>query len=127
MFANTCRIISFLILFLLATPAHAEQTGNDLLRGCTAMSKTADGNEQSIDDITSSLYWAGYISGFVDSYQITYPGNKPTLFCVPQQGIENGQMARIVIKYLNDNPKDLHQSARLCLIHSLQDAFPCKK
>lgn len=105
----------------------AAETGNDLLRGCTAMVRGADGAELSGEDAALSLFWTGYISGFTDSYSITQMGQKPTMYCYPPQGIENGQVARIVVKFLKENPKELHQSARLCLLLALKSAFPCNQ
>jgi len=126
MFKVLSLTLSFFLIFS-AGLSQANSTGNDLLRGCTAMVKGADGPELSGDESALALYWAGYISGFTDSYSITLMGQKPTMYCYPLQGIENGQAARIVVKYLKENPKELYQSARLCLLLALQNAFPCTK
>jgi hypothetical protein len=128
MFENICRITSFLIVFLLITPVYATNTGNDLLRGCINMIKVAENNDVSVEDITDAARWAGYISGFLDAYLMTsLENNKMTYFCLPAKGMNTEQVARIVIKYLKDYPKENHQNARVCLIISLRDAFPCDK
>jgi hypothetical protein len=114
-------------LLLLMTPLRADNTGNDLLRGCNAMIKGSDGVKQSDEEMAFSLFWTGYISGFTDSHSIMLMGKKATIYCYPPQGIENGQVARIVAKYLRESPKELHQSARLCLLLALRNAFPCSE
>jgi hypothetical protein len=120
-------IVLFFVIVLFSQSAHAEKTGIDLLRGCTNMIKLVENNQVSVEDATDVFTWNGYISGFLESNQITNTGKKMTSFCLPDKGITIEQAARIVIRYLKDNPKDLHQSARLCLLLSLQDAFPCAK
>jgi hypothetical protein len=49
-----------------------------------------------------------------------------SLYCLPSN-FTNIQLARILVKYLNDNPKYLSQEAYLSVVASLHEAFPCKK
>ena len=48
------------------------------------------------------------------------------LFCTPEQGVTNGEAARIVLKYLKDNPQKLDQNEVELAIQAFREAFPCK-
>lgn len=46
--------------------------------------------------------------------------------CFPDGGISDVQGARIVVKYLIENPEELHEEASLLTILAFHKAFPCK-
>ena len=46
--------------------------------------------------------------------------------CLPPNGVTGGQAIRIVAKYLENNPKQLHFPSALLTSIALSDAFPCK-
>jgi hypothetical protein len=48
-----------------------------------------------------------------------------TKFCAPDR-MANGQLVRVVVKYLTDNPKKLHLPQTGLVWFALQDAYPCK-
>ncbi|QLG94782.1 hypothetical protein HZF02_23820 [Pseudomonas yamanorum] len=49
------------------------------------------------------------------------------VICFPGGGVlSNGQTIRVVVKYLEDNPKDLNLDQSLLTMMALLDAFPCK-
>ena len=45
--------------------------------------------------------------------------------CIPEEAT-NFELARVVVKYLNDHPNQLHKSYRLLVMLALEDAYPCK-
>lgn len=104
-----------LLLLLLALPlvAHSQgrnfETGNGLKADCTK--GTAVGTS----------YCMGYIVGVADSnsYLICAPGGS--------RGVTVGQFVDIAMKYLNDNPAELHKDADVLVLNALQQAFPCPK
>jgi hypothetical protein len=112
-------ISSYIISFLLLIPltSHSALDGNLLLRGCSAAVSMSD--SKNFDDNTME---AGYclglvqgISGLVDErYETCPPSNVP-----------NMQLARVVAKYLRENPKELHQHTSLLVVLALGDAWPC--
>ena len=120
--------IACLLLFPALANCSEEKTGNDLLNGCISIINVSEGVRVSDDDSISAIAWAGYLSGFADSYSITSKteGKPTTLFCYPPQGIGSVQAARIIAKYLRENPVELHQSARVCALSALSYAFPCR-
>src|SRR5476649_2446339 len=50
---------------------------------------------------------------------------KDMAICLPTNGANGGQAIRIVTKYLENNPKQLHFPSALLTSMALSDAFPC--
>jgi hypothetical protein len=104
------------------------RSGNYLLTACTDAVKDNEG------DHNRDRYRIGYCSGFVtamtesiDTLKHELPSGKAVPYaCVPSQ-VTNGQVLRIVAKYLNDHPEDLHKAAYSLGLRALSDAFPCKR
>ena len=48
------------------------------------------------------------------------------LFCHPDM-VNNGQTARIVVKYLGDHPGELHKPDSALAFVALREPFPCRK
>lgn len=46
--------------------------------------------------------------------------------CVPANATV-GQVARVLVKFLEDNPNRLHEPVGLLYMEALYDAFPCKR
>jgi len=74
-------------------------------------------------------YCAGYVSGVMDVeavWNATEKGvSKATHYCIPKEA-NNGQVLRILKKWLDDNPAKLHWRADTIIHHALVEAFPCK-
>lgn len=114
--------------FAFATPGMTD--GNMLLKACNAAVQyddTGKSNGTSVD--------VGYCYGFVEGVRNTlaiWTISAKTLHeagphvCMPSEGIENGQAARIIVKYLKDHPEELHEFAALLAMEAFQNAFPCK-
>jgi len=50
-------------------------------------------------------------------------GSRP--FCIPT-GVTIEQMARVVVKYIDQHPKDTHQAFTSLAYIALGEAWPCK-
>jgi Rap1a immunity proteins len=124
-------IIIFLLLFtstFFSIAQAQEQDGSFFLQACDATVKQSDGGELSQQESLLALYCASYISGFLDATSLTSFSTKGQKnICTPDQGIANDQAARILVKYLRENPELLHQSGRTSVYVALVQAFPCKK
>jgi hypothetical protein len=119
------------IIFLFSLQCQAGPTpstsGNDFRRFCAAV---AAKSEPGPDFMTGTCY--GYIDGVMEgiTYSRAYAQAKagksvvPRLFCQPAS-VENGQIIRIVLKYIDDNPKDSHLPTAALLIDAMTAAFPC--
>lgn len=72
-------------------------------------------------------YCIGFITGMVGTanmYNEFSEGRK--MFCVPKNATWK-QTAKIIIKYLEDNPAELHSSDVFVTTVALKKAFPCRK
>jgi Ssp1 endopeptidase immunity protein Rap1a len=109
--------------------AHAEdEDGNFLLRECK---ETQSDTYQGCEPAIRSMHCLGYIDGLVDMNDI-YKSNilkssSQALICLPKEKrVTVGDLARVVVKYLEDNPGQLHESAAALATVALGKAFPCK-
>ncbi|PMZ76949.1 Rap1a/Tai family immunity protein [Pseudomonas sp. FW305-70] len=105
-----------------ATPRY---DGNELLGQCQQYIRAADG-EASFNQVDAGVC-AGYVQG-VESTVGFYSDDlaNDAKFCVPN-GVTNGQLVRIVVKYLKDNPKQLNLTRTGLVWSALKDAYPCNK
>lgn len=113
-------VIALLILFV-PLPASAYEKGEELLWACKA-----DENN-SLKEAFQKMHCIGYVTGMLDGMQLVF-GLRPKskLFCPPTGGMSADQQVRIVTKWLEDNPKELHKGARTSVLIAFSQAFPCK-
>ncbi|MGA2086582.1 MAG: Rap1a/Tai family immunity protein, partial [Terracidiphilus sp.] len=82
-------------------------------------------------ELAKGMHCLGYLSGVTDTYlfwKYTNNTQKAKVYvpaCIPE-GATNFELARVVVKYLNDHPNQLHKSYRLLVMLALEDAYPCK-
>lgn len=103
---------------------NAMADGNKLLSQC----KIAIRGNAGAD--TNDAFQAGLCFGLVQGVQETllaYDNDLPKVkrTCIPD-GITKNQSVKIVYKFLEDNPKYLHELETILVIAAFQDAFPCK-
>jgi len=106
----------------------------------TTMGRGLQLMEQCDDDMTEVAgYASGYCDGLIHGVQLmldTYesPGgaldlrrdNYTPRFCPPVRFTPtSGHYVRVVHKYLQDHPADLHQRDTSLVIAALREAFPC--
>lgn len=118
------RIVIITFLFFFAEPARGQEVkrSDELLWKCngTAPSEAAA--------LVGFAHCAGYVDGFIDSYRVsTLYYRQPDAFCLPAGGISIDQAIRVVVRYLEEHPKELHESARSSVFLSLRTAFPCDR
>lgn len=102
-------IATALVVASLSSPVQAF-TGNELKRNC------------GDTDVNYGLC-IGFILGVVDGVLIDTPPD--SIICIPD-GVSFGQMKDIVLKYMNDNPANLHFPGASLVFYALGEAFPCK-
>jgi hypothetical protein len=112
------------------------RTGNGLLHSCAPSVRFFDGGSQLTDDERNSGYvCAGYLTGFEDGFtsgveimkeKSRYTGSSRSLFCIPPNNVPLKQVLRIVVKWLQDHPEDLHLPSDWLVTAALVNAFPCK-
>lgn len=96
--------------------------GNELLRQCQdALSDNAD----SVNLLNTGMCF-GTITGVSDTV-VGLQASKvmSPILCIPD-GVTTGQMARIVVKYLEENPKDLNLKGATLAFAAIVTTYPCK-
>ena len=99
--------------------------GNDLLSRCLPLVKILDGDiDRSAKEMTNAHRCLDYLSGFLDGFRVAR--DVPSVnICTPKEGVQGGQTARIVVRYLQQNPAKIHESARVSISVAMAKAFPC--
>lgn|ERR1039458_4892107 len=130
------NLLLFTLLFtLLCCGASAQSkefpydSGNAFLRLCSSAEKdqgTLTDSERQYE-IGCMLYIAGFVDGVETGWAGTVADTKqeklPKPFCRPP--VEHGQMVKIVLKYVRENPEFAHQDTKLLALFAFQKAFPC--
>ena len=65
----------------------------------------------------------GMIVGF--DYGYSYK-NRDKTYCVPS-GVNQGQIVKVVRKYIDEHPEKLHELYGKLIIEALNESFPCNK
>ena len=104
------------------TPAAAQRsTGNDLIQECRKAVRHSEGNQVVEQDAID----AGYCLGLVHGYRDMRHYYLQDLFC-PPNSVNDEQMARVVVKYLEEHPAELDERHSAVLVKALQAAWPCQ-
>lgn len=104
--------------------AQLKQDGNELLGQCQQYVKAADA-ERNYDQYDAALC-TGFMQGVIGTvifYSETL--KKDDKFCLPNN-VTNGQLVRILVKFLKDNPKMLNENRVSLVWLAFMDAYPCK-
>ncbi len=71
---------------------------------------------------------AGICLGFIEGYRQLAPMLPPSanlkLLCLPAE-VSNGQIVKVVVKYLDQHPEKLHLPAAQLIYNATNEAFPC--
>lgn len=122
-----------LVACLTASLVYAKQfTGEDLLEDCQAAIKFLDAPTNNEYIINGSMCMA-YIDGFEDMHRIhsvlmdakRYPKNL-RMYCLPI-AYTDLQLAKVIVKFLGENPGRIGVAASSLLIDAFAQAFPCPK
>jgi len=138
-------LLIFIILFLPIVLYASEKgfTGYDLYETLQLM-----GNEKTAKEFIETTEAKGYIVGFVEGlrimqhslYESVFPKESLTdserskmsksinfkRINLPQDGMISGQIELIYKKWAMNNPEELNNTARVCLLLSLIEAFGWK-
>lgn len=110
--------------------------GNSLIKKCKSAIYAFEGGRVNNDAFTC----VSYVKGFMDGAMVTtaneryfrhgkrIPQNDSlnhSFYCPPEEFTPT-QGVRILSKYLEDNPKELHLPPSVLTMSALREAFPCK-
>jgi hypothetical protein len=122
---TTCKLSLLVALsfFLAFSPAWAD--GNSLLSNCKKWEKM-ERESGDTGELMGWVYCHAKVEGVVGTigvFHLVLPVK--IRVCFPE-GVTIGQNVRIVIKYLQDNPDQLHLPDADLIYLALHKAFPCK-
>ena len=106
-------IISFMLATLLSASAPAKDTdifesGESLLAAC------------NVQKLSEHWYCVGYVTAAWD----THPLHEQ--LCPPiSDAVTKGHLKRVVVKYLEARPEDLHLTAGSLVRSAFEEEFPC--
>ena len=111
-----------IILLILLTISTNVFSGNELYFSGNELAEMMVEYEKDVDNLKSA-YMAGqyyaYVIGVLES-------TNGIIWCNPGN-VTNGQLNKIVSKYLHNNPEKLHFYANSLVTQALKEALPCKK
>jgi hypothetical protein len=119
------RIATAVALSVIAAHAGAS-TGNELLSACKTMIRLIDNGYKS--DSANDAYDAGVCLGFTSGVRSTiFMVELPESIrsCTPTKATMS-QLARVVVKFLEEHPAQLDGEQTLLTMLALKEAFPCK-
>ncbi len=108
------RILLALAVSLLNSGATAQETlntGSEMLRHCTSSNS---------DPMRG--YCLGVVSGMLAVSRLLEPEFR---FCT-ERGVTAGQMVRVAVKFMEDNPAMLHRNFDVLALIAFQRTWPCR-
>lgn len=112
----------------LASGVAMAEDGNQLLQQCQSAVRGLDNISKPSDQGIDIGHCFGMVNGIKSTMMYHYPV-LPQAYktCFPDGGISDAQGARVVAKYLQDNPAQLHEEATFLTIIAFMKAYPCSK
>ena len=101
------------------SPQSDATTGNGLLGSCQFSVK--DTEDRNHNENTFEAWRDGFCVGLVAGVGYASP------HVCPDENVTSGQEKRVVLKYLQDHPEELHLEATVLVEKALAKAFPCPK
>lgn len=105
-----------------------QESGNAFVRRCSVVEKERD--LTAVDQayqMTCSAYVSGFVQGAVfaaDFVRSRADRKGPPVYC-QIEGVEAGQLVKIVLKYIREHPETAHLPAGILAGRAFQKAFPC--
>jgi hypothetical protein len=109
--------------------------GNALLESCNETVKFMNDSNASVS-MAKSAWCLGYIQGFVSSMEAQKMDKSTTYAAYLKSNVlgislppdvTSGQIARVIVKWLQDHPQELHHDIGLLTHIILREAFPAKQ
>jgi hypothetical protein len=108
----------FCAFIAISNSAFAEKdlsSGNFMLEHC----------KRSVVEGSNHNVWDGWCAGAISVLLYVGPA-LPKYSSCPPSGVTNGQATRIVVRYLESHPEELHLDFRGLAAEALAIAWPCK-
>ena len=109
------------------TGSYRSSSAETLVQHCKFVENAnLNSNTIPLKDAGDIEYCFGFISGIVDLNSMDEDVlKKPShAWCIPS-GVSTAQLAKVVLKYSNDHPEELHFPGVMVVAGALVGAFPC--
>lgn len=118
------RILFLLLACLNSGLAIAD--GSSFLSDCKVAIDTIDGRPNNGSQVGAGIC-LGTVQGMrhLNSFYSVTLKKDQLFFCIPEK-VSAGQLARVVVSYLEKNSAKLHEHEGLLVLSSFVDAYPCK-
>ena len=111
----------------IASPVLAGIDGSKLLDDCQEAIRFQENKNAPSINFSSVNICTGYILGISDlhaNFVSSVGCFDPPFFCKPPPA-DLEQLVKIVVKFLKENPQDLHFQGSVLTMAALKEAFPC--
>ena len=78
-----------------------------------------------MEGLKLGIAWPMMLMGDKTTDEINKTSEKVLMVCAAPE-VVSGQYVGVAIKYLSEHPETRHNSARMLILESFQQAFPCK-
>jgi hypothetical protein len=105
------------------SPKFYSGTATELLVDCRRVAALDKGENEAVFDVQRC---GSYLRGFADGIsvaKIAHP--QDVFFCLPTT-ISEDELTRVVVKYAEDHPEQLHVSAPVFVLSAYRRAYPCR-
>jgi len=117
-------VLAVMSLAIAATPAYVRaDTGNEMADACREFLKerASPGKE------FRAGVCAGFVRGVTDTLAAARLAAPEKIFiCLPTKGFTIGQATRVLMKYFDDHPETLNESAIVLAVQAYRAAYECK-
>ena len=99
-------------------------SGNKMLEFCRA--GLTSNSDLTAEDAVYGPTCFGFAAGINDSQSVFVAfGAVHAFWCMPE-GVSLSQLARVIVKYMEEHPEELHFAAGDLAAHAFMDTFPCE-
>jgi len=124
-----CNFLLVLVLLLLSNYSYGSggwNSGATLVNHCNATLKLQDIDNPTHEDHVRSVACLSYLEGVKQLLYKQESFTQDRNICFPEDGISNGQAARIVVNFLNEHPEKIQEQKLEFVLKSFSHAFPCE-
>lgn len=123
-------IIILFSIFMLPAISHGEEienNGKKIMQSCQVALEYLD-NDEATGDIEAVKFCDDYLTGFRENENIKeiqlrehyYRG-----YCFPYTGVTNGELARVIVNYLQANEQEQDLTANTAIRDAFVEEYPC--
>jgi hypothetical protein len=130
---NQTAVLLIILFSVIMSPAKTygneiENGSKKLLQSCQVALELLDNDETAVD-IESVRFCDDYLTGFREDEnvkEIYMGGHYHRGYCFPYSGITNGQLARVIVNYLQTYKYEQNLAANTVIRNALAEGYPCR-